>query len=510
MQGDDAAPLFHWDNNARHVVSVEAGVASAVLDGFTISGGYAFGVPGVDGYGAGLWAPDAACVLAHCTFTQNRAVRGGGAYLGSTPFGHTTSIHDCSFANNFTSGGSGGGLYATAAARLELDGCSLSGNFADGWGEATSEGGGMFIEAGAQASIRNTLFFANLADSSSTDYSQAGGGLCNHADGVTLDGCVFDSNTGGDGAALWTSGDITVSNSVFRSSNGYSGYVGAVTNVGNVATYVGCTIAGSTVADGSAIANVDAPLVRVRNCILWGNGSWGFPTPHAQVHDLGSAVSEIHWSLVQYLFDTLPGQPAPDPADYPGCLAVDPLLDAGLHLLPGSPARDAGRNDFVPAGQLEDAAGLARFHEDPAAPNLGVGTPPLADMGAFEAGSPVVWTLLGGGTPHGEGCSYLRGAGSLMPSEPGRIRLTHVMPGTAAVLLLSTTVGNQPWKNGLLKAWPVDDILWYWIAGDDLELAWAAWPAGASGLELVLQFGLGEPSAWKNASLSNALVLVVP
>ena len=84
---------------------------------------------------------------------------------------------------------------------------------------------------------------------------------------------------------------------------------------------------------------------------------------------------------------------------------VDPLgpdgqvgtLDDDLRLAAGSPCVDAGDNARVPADWLDldgdgdtseplplDLDGAARFQDDPGAPDVGAGTPPLVDMGALE------------------------------------------------------------------------------------------------------------------------------
>ncbi|MEE8171084.1 MAG: hypothetical protein V3T70_11110, partial [Phycisphaerae bacterium] len=50
----------------------------------------------------------------------------------------------------------------------------------------------------------------------------------------------------------------------------------------------------------------------------------------------------------------------------------------------GSPCADAADNDQIPAGIDRDLAGRERFVNDPAAPDVGNGMGPLADMGALE------------------------------------------------------------------------------------------------------------------------------
>jgi hypothetical protein len=74
----------------------------------------------------------------------------------------------------------------------------------------------------------------------------------------------------------------------------------------------------------------------------------------------------------------------PDPGD--GDWTTPDDNDYGdLRLQPGSPAIDAGDNAAVPAGITTDLAGLPRFVDIPTVPDTGSGTPPIVDMGAYEA-----------------------------------------------------------------------------------------------------------------------------
>ncbi len=74
----------------------------------------------------------------------------------------------------------------------------------------------------------------------------------------------------------------------------------------------------------------------------------------------------------------------------PGDLSnTDPLFVApvsgNLRLQLTSPAIDAGNNAAVPAGVTTDLDGNPRFVDIPAVPDTGNGTPPIVDMGAYEA-----------------------------------------------------------------------------------------------------------------------------
>ena len=56
-----------------------------------------------------------------------------------------------------------------------------------------------------------------------------------------------------------------------------------------------------------------------------------------------------------------------------------------LNISPASPVADAGSNAVVPTSLTTDSAGNPRFQEIVTAPQTGIGTPPIVDMGAYEA-----------------------------------------------------------------------------------------------------------------------------
>jgi hypothetical protein len=107
------------------------------------------------------------------------------------------------------------------------------------------------------------------------------------------------------------------------------------------------------------------------------------------------------------LLEQIPGEDPPDPANFPGCIDVDPLVAdaAGADGIPGtidddvrlsnvSPCIDAGDNARIPAWVAADLDDHGRRFDDPQTPDSGAGSPPIVDMGAYEFGSsPVVGDL---------------------------------------------------------------------------------------------------------------------
>lgn len=159
-----------------HVVTAIDVDDSAILDGFTITGGRADGITiNKQDVGGGALIVDASPMLRHCRFIDNEAgTRGGAVHVGSASpiFVYCTFVSNRTtvsqgennfggalFATGSTStfasptllnslfvgnsagvgnGGSGGAMYATATALLTVVNCTVAHNFAD------SAAGGIF------------------------------------------------------------------------------------------------------------------------------------------------------------------------------------------------------------------------------------------------------------------------------------------------------------------------------------------------------------------------------
>jgi len=94
------------NDNAYHVVSGSGNDASAVLDGFTITGGNANGSE-PDNAGGGMYNDAGSPTVANCRFYGNRAVRGGAI---ANKNGSEPSVLNCLFSGNIASAG-GGAMY---------------------------------------------------------------------------------------------------------------------------------------------------------------------------------------------------------------------------------------------------------------------------------------------------------------------------------------------------------------------------------------------------------------
>ena len=91
-------------DNCYHVV---IGADKALIDGFTITKGYADG-GGNDDYGGGMYNEDVSPAVTNCIFDDNSAKYGGGMFNDSS----SPTITNCLIFNNKTiSGGDGPGIY---------------------------------------------------------------------------------------------------------------------------------------------------------------------------------------------------------------------------------------------------------------------------------------------------------------------------------------------------------------------------------------------------------------
>ena len=176
LSGDIGAAGTATDNSL-HVVTADSTVtAAAVLDGFTITGGYADGAA-PDNLGAGLRGSNASLMIAHCVFTGNTASDRGGAVRME---GGNASFQDCTFTGN-SAGVGGGAVSAGSVTALTLTRCLIRSN-ANGDG---ARAGGIDVTDNvsvvdclvAQNSNHGVVFFSGgnlLADTTITGHAGYG------------------------------------------------------------------------------------------------------------------------------------------------------------------------------------------------------------------------------------------------------------------------------------------------------------------------------------------------
>ncbi|MCK6483187.1 MAG: right-handed parallel beta-helix repeat-containing protein [Phycisphaerae bacterium] len=402
LNGDDQPNWANSGENSYHVVTANAALPTMVLDGFTIRGGNAWQSSGGNSAGAGMVILGGSPTLLNCTFDRNLSHLGAGllAYAGSA------TLTDCSFTGNYAYIGRGGGMYNVSGATPTLRRCRFIGNMSYG-ASSVGDGGAMFNELNSNVTLIDCEFRDNSSSATQSIYSN-GGAICNLGDGMTVINTRFYRNSALVGGAVWTGRATTFVNCAFSGNNGVQ-VGGALVNFLNNAWVINCVFSRNATADGGAIENGTNAHAYVTNCVLWGNTSPGQPTYKAQIHNTGGSAT-VTWSCVQGVFEAIPGEDPPDPADFPGCIDANPLfvdadgadnvpgsLDDDFHLQPASPCIDAGNNAALPTDTPDldgdgnvgepipiDLDGGARRADDPARPDTGQGSPPIVDMGVFE------------------------------------------------------------------------------------------------------------------------------
>jgi hypothetical protein len=167
IEGDSVDNCYHV---FYHPVGLDLD-ASAVLDGFTITGGNASGSHGsVHSNGGGVNNDgNSSPTIINCVFLDNRANSMGGGLYNSGDYYHTdstTTVINCKFISNYAAWG--GGLGVCWSSPMIYNSVFLD-NSAD-WG------GGLYLCSGAAMGsvIANCTFFSNNANG-------GGGGISNHS-----------------------------------------------------------------------------------------------------------------------------------------------------------------------------------------------------------------------------------------------------------------------------------------------------------------------------------------
>ena len=331
-------------NNAYNVVLSPIGTdGTAVLDGFVITAGQANSSNYPYYNGGGMYNSGGNPTLTNVTFSGNTAnYKGGGMYNS----GGNPTLTNVTFSDN-TTNYDGGGMFNAGSATLTN--VTFHENTAD-------YGGGIFNSEGSSSTLINVTFYGNKAN--------YGGGLVNYRGSLTLTNATFHGNTATyRGGGVYNSGTTILTNATLHS---------------NIANY------------GGGMYNVvSSPTLN--NIIMWGNSA----SNGLQIYNV-SSIPVISYSDIQGCggsgsWNTACG------SDGGGNIDADPrFVDASnddLRLQLTSPAIDAGDNSAVPFDVITDLDGNERFEDIPTVPDIGIGTPPIVDMGAYEAQDTIAPTV---------------------------------------------------------------------------------------------------------------------
>ncbi|KPK42397.1 MAG: hypothetical protein AMJ65_07675 [Phycisphaerae bacterium SG8_4] len=335
LSSDDGSDFTNNDENSHHVVTATESVKSAVLDGFTVTGGNANGPQENDQcFGGGMCNSRGNCTLINCTFIRNKSdLVGGGIFSGGS-----LAITNCKFSDNLTLG-KGGGLYCSGNETSVLTECVFTGNRAHdqgGGGGHSAQAGAMFIscsfvgnsaqDAGGlhiqgsfytQAILMNCAFYGNVA-------SDNGGGMVNRGPSPTLVNCIFAGNSAGQ-------------------------YAGAINNAGSP-VLTNCMFVGnsSPVNSGGIFNGDDRSRPVLTNCVLWANT---FNSDDLEAAQINGGSGLINYCCIQGWSGKLGGT---------GNFGDDPLFidpdgpddkfgtkDDNLRLRTNSPCINAGDNSAL-------------------------------------------------------------------------------------------------------------------------------------------------------------------
>ncbi len=332
--------------------------STAVLDGFTITGGNANG-SNPHNNGGGMVNNACNPTVISCTFSGNTAVNGGGLYND----GCSPTLTNCSCSQNSASEGGGiyntlssptltgctissnisansaGGIYNTNISNPVLTGCTISEN------TAGTYGGGMHNN-GSSPTINN----CDISDNSSSYWA---GGIFNYNSSVPqITNTTFSGNTATEnGGAIINNQNshISLTNCVFSGNSATNDGGGIVNRNYSLPTIINCTFSNNTAARGDAIRNEYNCSPTIKNSILWGSDD--------QISiDITAPV--VTYCDVQQASGVYSGT---------GNINVDPSFVNGLHLADNSLCIGAGTSDGAPNSDIE---GNTR------------GNPP--DLGAYE------------------------------------------------------------------------------------------------------------------------------
>ncbi len=389
----DIGTVGYANDNSYHVVAASGVEASAIVDGFTISGGNANGSVPPTSYGGGMYISSSSPTIVKCTFTGNSAGSGGGVYVD----GHAPTLTNCTFTGNtatsgggmcnssslptltnctFTgntarSSGAGGGMY-NSYSRPTLTNCAISANTA-------SSGGGMYNITSSSPKLTSCLFGGNTANSD-------GGGMYNtNSSSPTLANCTFRGNRAASGGGMYNtkSSSPTLTNCIVWGNRTTSGG-GLYNGLNSSPTLTSCTLAGNTATSGGGLYNESSSSPIIVNSIVW----WNAPVVGYQIYNSGLKPT-ITYSTIR-------------DGGYPGNgnINTDPFFvrnpgpgidgtwgtadddNGDLRLQRISPCIDAGSNAAVHTAT--DMNGNPRIVNVPSIHDPGA----IIDMGAYEFPAP--------------------------------------------------------------------------------------------------------------------------
>ncbi|MHC4696534.1 MAG: right-handed parallel beta-helix repeat-containing protein [Planctomycetota bacterium] len=398
LSGNDGPDFSNRGDNSYHVMTGSGTDATAVIEGCTITAGYA----DTESFGGGMYNDGGSPSILGCNFTQNSARHGAGMYNAMSD----PTIDGCAFLDNRADLGvsiSGGGGMYNHESNPHISGCTFDGNITT-WNR---DGGG----------IQNFRSSPTIADCTFTNNEGDAGGAIFNDDGSSpfITRCRFINNRAPRGGGAIANLHLccpTVIDSLFHGnvtegSRALSGWGGAIHEdpwENCSSSFINCTFSGNTTVSRGGVIYIRSGSAEFVNCTFSENSA-----------DIsGGAFWILPWARPILTNCILRGNSPNvfdgDPDDPPivrytnieggfagiGNIDIDPLfvdadgdddvpgtLDDDLRLSSGSPCIDAGDNSVL-SNCARDLDGNIRFMDDLGTPDSGSGTAPILDMGAYE------------------------------------------------------------------------------------------------------------------------------
>jgi hypothetical protein len=262
-------------DNCYHVIHHPTGSGinnTAVIDGFSITKGYADGT-NYDNDGAGMNNDNASPTVRNCIFSDNHATGSGGGLRNFRS--SQTIITNCTFTNNSAVMG-GGILNSNTYSYTTISNSTFTFNSAAGFG-----GGAIGNESTSHSNISNCVFSEN------TTVGYAGGAIeAGQFSIINCTSCTFFNNTtdkNGGAVGLFTAGGEFV-NCLFynNSATGTTSRGGAIeqNSSTNDFSLINCTFSGNSstiVGGGVSLTSTSSGTRTIINTIAWNNYAAGSP-----------------------------------------------------------------------------------------------------------------------------------------------------------------------------------------------------------------------------------------
>lgn len=254
-------------SNSFHVVRATDLDDSAVINGFTVTGGQANGdFP--DNQAGGMFNKTSSPTVEYVRFMGNTADDGGAVYNDTDS---DATFTDVTFSGN--SAPDGGAVYNWSS-KPTFTNAIFSNNTSNARDDSTGDGGALY-SFGSELAFNNVKFINNTAtnaggaifnDSSSFVISDSsfsgnqadfGGGLSNfNNSGGSVTSSTFSSNSGNNGAGIYNNGGTTeITDSNFNDNAATSSGGAVFNNNESDGSMTGLTFSGNSAAKGGAIYN---------------------------------------------------------------------------------------------------------------------------------------------------------------------------------------------------------------------------------------------------------------